>query len=161
MDCFCSVVRKCCFTDLGFIGSPYSWSRNHLVEGRIHIRLGRALATTSWKALFQKPTVHHISMSTSDHSMLAVSLQPYSHNHQQWTQHPFQFEVMWLWDPWCTEVVQDAWNEGLYKTVGIPITNCLNSYKAQLAYWNKTEFGHMGRQITRLEKELQVLEHNL
>ena len=67
---------------------------------------------------------------------------------------------MWLRDPRCVEVVQKAWSEGLYKIVGVPITNCLDSCRAHLAHWNKTEFGHVGRQITRLEKELQVLEHN-
>ena len=48
----------------------------------------------------------------------------------------------------------------LYKTIGTSITNYLDSCKARLETWNKTEFGHVGRQITRLEKELQALEQN-
>ena len=50
--------------------------------------------------------------------------------------------------------------EGLYKTIGTLITNFLDSCKARLETWNKIEFGHIGRQITRLEKELQALEQN-
>ena len=67
---------------------------------------------------------------------------------------------MWLRDPRCAEVVHEAWSKGLYKIVDVPITNCLDNCKARLAHWNDTKFGHVGRQITRLEKELQVLEHN-
>lgn len=73
---------------------------------------------------------------------------------------PFRFKAMWLRDPKCAEVVQEAWLEGLYKPNGSQITNCLDSCKARLSSWNKNEFGYVGRQIARLEKELQVLEQN-
>ena len=134
MDLFRLVIHHYSFTDLSFIGSSYTWSRNHPVEGQIHIRLNRALATNSWKTLFQEATVHHISVSTNDHSMLVVSLHPHGHHRQQRIQCPFRFEAMWLWDPCCTEVVQEAWMEGLHKTVGVPITNSLDSCRARLAY---------------------------
>ena len=52
---------------------------------------------------------------------------------------------MWLKDPQCAEVVQEAWSEGLYKTVGVPITNYVDNCKARLAHWNKMKFGHVGR----------------
>ena len=105
MDRFRSVIHTCGFIDLGFVGPPYTWSRNHHVEGRIHIRLDRALATTPWKTLFPNATVRHISMYTSDHSMLAVQLQPHRHLPQHRTQRPFRFEAMWLRDPRCVKVI--------------------------------------------------------
>lgn len=51
--------------------------------------------------------------------------------------------------------------EGLFIIVGVLTDNCLDSCRSRLASWNKTEFGHMGRQITWLEKELQALEQSL
>ena len=83
MDRFCSVIHHCGFTDLGYTGSPYTWSRNHPIEGRTYIRLDRALATMAWKSLFQGTTVQHIPMSTSDHSMLAVNLPSKRPPHQR------------------------------------------------------------------------------
>ena len=45
MDRFCEVIHYCGFMDLGYTGSPFTWSRNHPVDGQTYIRLDRALAT--------------------------------------------------------------------------------------------------------------------
>ena len=72
MDHFCTAIHHCNFIDLGYVGSPFTWSRNHPVEGHIHIRLDQALANMTWKSLFPNATIHHVSMSSSDHSMLTI-----------------------------------------------------------------------------------------
>ena len=48
------------------------WSKNKGEEGRIRVRLDRALANNEWQAKFQGATLHHIVMSTSDHSFLPL-----------------------------------------------------------------------------------------
>ena len=70
----------------------------------------------------------------------------------------FRFEAMWLRDPQCDEVVQEAWYEGLCKPSGSPFTNCINNCRTRLQVWNKIEFGHIGRKIASLEKRIQRLE---
>nr|POE54766.1 hypothetical protein CFP56_46064 [Quercus suber] len=122
-------------------------------KNRTYIHLDRVLATMTWKSLFQNTVVQHVPTFASDHSMLIVNL-PSIRRRQPKPQHPFRFEAMWLRDPHCAEVVQEAWMEGLYKTEGTPITNCLNSCQACLTSWNKLEFGHVSRQIARLELEV-------
>jgi len=159
MDRFRTVIHRCSFIDLGYIGSPFTWSRNHPTQSRTYIRLDRALATAAWKQKFPRATVQHVFMSTSTHAMLAIHLptqQPRRlHNHP-----PFRFEAMWLCDSRYAEVIQDAWLERLYKPNGAQITNCLDSCKNILQTWNKVEFGHVGKQIARLEKKLQFLERD-
>nr|POE60746.1 hypothetical protein CFP56_53407 [Quercus suber] len=76
MDRFCTAIHHCNFIDLRYVGSPFTWSRNHPVKGRIHIRLDQALANITWKALFLNAIVHHVPMSSSDHSMLTIRIQP-------------------------------------------------------------------------------------
>ncbi|XP_030938373.1 uncharacterized protein LOC115963506 [Quercus lobata] len=156
MDRFRMAISHCGFLDLGYCGSPFTWSRNHPTEGRISIRLDRALATAAWKSKFTGVSVQHLSMSTSDHSMIAVHLPP-SKTRLKRSRPPFCFEAMWLRDPRCAEIVEEAWMEGLYNPNGAP---SLESCRARLSTWNKTEFGHVGRQIARLEKELQSLEQH-
>ena len=90
-------------------------------------------------------------MSTSDYSMLTVhwpTLRPRKPRYSP----PFRFEAMWLREPRCAVVVEEAWMEGLYKPEGSQITNCLDSCQSRLSAWNKIEFGHVQRQIERYEK---------
>uniref|UniRef100_A0A7N2LFD6 Uncharacterized protein n=1 Tax=Quercus lobata TaxID=97700 RepID=A0A7N2LFD6_QUELO len=44
----------------------------------------------------------------------------------------FRFEVMWLRDPQCDVVVEETWQEGLYKTGGSPFVNYMESYRDRL-----------------------------
>jgi len=157
MDRFRTIIHHCCFLDFSYIGSYFTWPRNHPTEGRTHIKLDRALATAAWCSLFPGTIVHHIPMSTSDHSLLSIHFRlP--------TARPcppsrlFHFEAMCLRDPRCSEVVQEAWQDGLFKLDGAQITNYLDSCCDRLTTWNKLEFGHVGRQNSRLEKKLQSLK---
>lgn len=91
--------------------------------------------------------------------MIAIHLPTLKPRHKR-HQPPFRFEAMWLRELRCAEVVEDAWMEGLYKPDGVQITNCLDSCRARLSAWNKLEFGHVKRQIERLENPLQHLEQH-
>lgn len=104
MDCFRQTIHLCNFIDLGYVDSLYTWPRNHPTEGHTHIRLDRVLATIAWKSLFPGSTGHHISMSSSDHSLIAIHLHR-SKPQSLGSQPLFHFEVMWLQDPRCAEVV--------------------------------------------------------
>ena len=70
----------------------------------------------------------------------------------------FRFEAMWLRDPHCPEVVNEAWERGLSFSSGFPIQNCLQACRESLQHWNKVEFGHVGCRISALRTTLQRLE---
>ena len=71
MDRFRGVIHLCAFHDLGFVGSPFTWSKINGEEGRIQVQLDQALANNEWIAKFTRVALH-IFMSTSDHSLLAL-----------------------------------------------------------------------------------------
>lgn len=158
MNRFRDVIHYRGFHDLGFHGVSYTWFKNQPNEGCLQIRLDRALANHAWKSKFMGAEVHHVNMSTSDHSLLALRLPTKRGGKNHRGQKLFRFEAMWLRDPQCDEVVQKAWYEGLCKLDGSPFTNCINSCRTRLQVWNKMEFGHVGRKIDDLEKRLQRLE---
>ena len=120
----------------------------------MRIRLDRTLANHAWKSKFVGVEVHHVPMSTLDHSLLALRLPKEEEDRNCRGQRLFKFEAMWLRDPQCDEVVQEAWYEGVCKPGGYPFTNCINNCRSRLQVWNKMEFGHVGRKIAGLEKQL-------
>ena len=97
LDKFRQAIHPCRFQDLGFVGSPFTWSKTDCVEGRMRIILDRALANNAWRLLFHGAAVHHLSMSASDHSMLFLRLRDDCHNRQK-DKKLFRFEEMWLSD---------------------------------------------------------------
>ena len=103
--------------NLGYIGSHFTWSRNHHMNGRTYIRLDSALVTTAWCSLFPGTIIHHIPMSFSDHSLLSVYFLP-SPTKPRPPGRLFRFEVMWLRELRCIEVIQEAWQDGLLKPNG-------------------------------------------
>ena len=51
---------------------------------------------------------------------------------------------MWLKDPRCEAIVEEAWDEGLYGGLGDVLNRCLESCHARLELWNGVEFGNVG-----------------
>jgi len=65
---------------------------------------------------------------------------------------------MWLKYTRCNKVVSDAWSKGLISEVPFPIVSCLELCKLRLDAWNQSDFGHVGNQISQLQKQLKWLE---
>ena len=65
---------------------------------------------------------------------------------------------MWLKDQWCERVVQVAWDEGLSLRVDYTLGKCMEICQTRLERWNKTDFGHVGRKISDLQKRLEWIE---
>lgn len=147
MNRFRHVINHSGFYDLGFYCSPFTWFKNQSTKGWLKIRLDRALATNSWRQKYQDASVHHISSTAFDHSILSLRLTKAAQGHQRKKKKLFRFEAMWLTDPRCDEVVIDSWNEGLYKSGGSQFTNCMVNCKEKLSVWNKEKFSHVGRKI--------------
>ena len=60
-------------------------------------------------------------------------------------------------DSTCEEAVTSAWEEGLSMGLEFPILHCMDSYRTKLELWNKNVFGHVGKNIARLKKQLRVV----
>nr|POE57483.1 hypothetical protein CFP56_06550 [Quercus suber] len=56
-------------------------------------------------------------------------------------------------------VVNDAWERGRNMGTNWPLLHCLEECRTSLTKRNKHSFGHIGKQITELQKKLQLLEN--
>ena len=94
MDWFRRVINLCTFRYLGFVGSPFTCSKNNGEEGRVQVRLDRALANNEWLTKFPGKKLHHIA-STFDHHLL-VLLFPNVKSRSRSNGKLFMFEEKWL-----------------------------------------------------------------
>ena len=70
----------------------------------------------------------------------------------------FRFESMWLKDPRCEAIVEEAWDEGLLGGSDDVLNKCLENCCARLEVWNGTKFGNVGKTMAELQKKLEWLE---
>ena len=157
MRCFRETINRCRLRDLGYVGLDYTWSRRLGKQGWVQERLDRALLSTDWAGVFPLVKLHHLSNSVSDHSILVLKETNFPRQ-QRWQSKLFRFESMWLVDERCKNVVMEAWQRGCISHSQWPLEACLEECKTSLRDWNKTTFRHVGKQVTNLQKKLQMLE---
>lgn len=71
---FSECLSRCELHDLGFIGQHYNWCNERFGDQRTLIKLDRMVANKAWMRIFLEARVQHVSMSISDHYLLALSL---------------------------------------------------------------------------------------
>lgn len=76
MESFRNALDNCELRDLGFIGQRFTWCNGRIGDQRTLVRLDCMVANNRWIELFQQDKVYHMSMSSSDHCLLALYLAP-------------------------------------------------------------------------------------
>lgn len=64
---FGEALEECCLTDLGFLGPPFTWRKNHGGEGNVEEMLDHFLGTDAWRSLFPHYEVNHLDYCSCDH----------------------------------------------------------------------------------------------
>jgi hypothetical protein len=72
MDGFREAVQVCGFSDLGFIGLPYTWDNRQHGSDIVKVWLDRGLASLAFLELFKDTKVWHVQTTESDHCFLML-----------------------------------------------------------------------------------------
>lgn len=111
MEGFCDAVSVCGFTDLGYIGLPYTWDNRQHGDRNVKVRLDWGLANDSFLNLFRQVKVWHVQNTLSDHCGLVVEC--LDHSSRKKRKKNFRYENMWQRDLSYMSLVQDAWQPGV------------------------------------------------
>ena len=156
MTCFNNAIDFCRLKELEFVGPLFTWIYQRGDDYQISERLDCALMTVEWSLLFPMAKVFHKSTSVLDHSLLLLKF--FEEQKRLRKKKLFRFKAMWLKDSRCDHIVESAWIEGQRDAVLFPIVSCLNLCRGKLEEWNRNVFGHVGREIARLQTKLEWLE---
>ena len=115
--------------DLGFVGQRFTWSNGRYGDQRTKQQLGRMVANEDWLRLHPEASVHHLSMSNSDHCMVVLALK--CNQPTKPTKKRFMFEEMWTREEGCRKVIASIWDP-LSCDLGITIMEKLKRCQDQL-----------------------------
>ena len=150
---FRDCLSICSLHDLGFVGSRFTWCNGRFGDQWTLICLDRVVANESWTARFMEVKVHHISMSASNHCLLALFLR--KKTPPKPTKKRFFFEVMWARDDRCKEVIEEAWDP---LRPNDEIQEKIKRCQGQFQWWNHRVFGNVNRMVKLKQDRLKHLE---
>lgn len=153
MDGFREAVSECGFTDLGFIGLPYTWDNRQHGSHNIKVRLDRGLATRAFLDMFHEVRVTHIQTTESDHCALLIECTKV--RQRRGRRRNFRYENMWRRDPTCMDTVEKAWTPTDRPATLLQVRQQLGRVQGSLQIWEDTVFGSVRKEMTQRRKELE------
>ena len=102
MEDFRECIESCTLTDIGFVGSKFTWCNNQRGEARILACLDRCLFCSRNSDVNAR--VRHLPRVASDHAPLLVDF----YQNDRGGAKPFKFLDVWLQDASCLSIVRGS-----------------------------------------------------
>ncbi|XP_021759151.1 uncharacterized protein LOC110724061 [Chenopodium quinoa] len=122
MDAFRDAIDTCCFRDLGFKGSIYTWERGNSMSTYVRERLDRFLADDGWVSLFLDYEARNFPIYSSDHTPIMLTVKKRDDPVAQGKS--FRFEPLWLSREECGEIVDRSWHKSLAVDINQKFARC-------------------------------------
>ena len=156
MQMFREVLDHCGFVDLGYSGPDFTWHGWRRGE-LIWERLDRGVANYDWVSRFPAARIQHFHCYTLDHRPILLSLNGNGEK-QRWRRKPFRFESMWVANPGCKVVINEAWAEPVVGNPMFTTTTKMKKCKMKLKKWSRESFGSIKNRIKEARERLWVAE---
>ncbi|KAJ4726796.1 Ribonuclease H domain [Melia azedarach] len=149
IDAFNLALMECGLEDVGFTGSPFTWT-----NGRTRRRLDRVVANPQWASHFSVFRVSHLNRTASDHSPLLISLE------QSTTRGPSRFRFLhtWLRHQGFIDVIRQSWSVPVHGSGMFGFQQKLTRLKLRLKAWNREIFGNVFQRVREAEAEVTERE---
>jgi exonuclease III len=157
---FREVLEECSLSDLGFMGSKYTWNNGREDDGFIKERLDRAVANLGWCSLFQKVEVKVLAARMSDHKPLLLSFSD-DVSRIVGSHRGSKFEARWLHDKESQAIITRAWGAETYGEASMHTAQQkLAACKNALASWSWRKYGNVEKEVRTKTKRLAKLQLN-
>lgn len=144
-------LDDCGLMDIKWVGPGTTWHNRQYKRGYIHECLDRYVSNDKWAALFPQEVVHVREFSKSNHWPITLNLEEQIVSLGK-PRKRFRFEVYWLKDSECVEIVRSAWlGIALTSNSLITLTSSLEACGKSLDNWSKVKFDS----ITKSMKTIQ------
>ncbi|XP_026458485.1 uncharacterized protein LOC113358999 [Papaver somniferum] len=140
-------------SDLGFVGSKFTWSNRQSGDDLVMAGLDRALVNGLWLQFYANSKLTHINVVGSDHTSIILCTESNSHQGKR----PYRYFKCWFKDPTCHEVIKQSYRTNFRGSHAYCFTNRLRNVKYALSKWNLTHFGNIDQKVKDLRNQLQVL----
>ncbi|XP_019195702.1 PREDICTED: uncharacterized protein LOC109189548 [Ipomoea nil] len=170
---FGEALEDCGLMQIPLIGYQFTWEKWKGTKDWVEEKLDRVVANEDWRAVVEGARVYNIQTRRSDHSALFLDVRPGMGTRVG--HRSFRFEMAWLLDGGCREVVKDAWGRGVeelqarLQRCGMKLQRCggdrFHMFGERIAGLKKQQMNCRGRmdlqalaEFRRLETELVRLE---
>lgn len=159
MEGFREAVEVCGFTDLGYIGLPYTWDNRQPTGRNVKVRLDRGLADEGFMNLFSNNKVWHIQTTESDHCCLVLECSQVWHRGRR-RKRRFRYENMWRRDATYVQMVEEAWHAADRPTTMDQLAVNIDQVSTKMQEWGRSIFGSVRQELAALRIELETVRRN-
>ena len=155
MQLFRDILDECGLMDIGFKGSPFTWSKHYNNGVSIWERLDRVMVSYDWFSKFPGARVHHVDSTTSDHKILWIENSDLNCSPRK---RLFRFKEMWLGDKGCGEMVEGVWQVSYEEEGSTRVIKKVENCGKALTKWSKDCFSNVRKQLAQKRRELIRIE---
>ncbi|XP_042942831.1 uncharacterized protein LOC122277013 [Carya illinoinensis] len=155
---FREVLENNSLSDLGCCSGFFTWSNRHSDTTFTKERLDRYVANTQWRELFKGVRVEGLTGRCSDHLPILLTMMG-KEEKQCKRKFPFRFEVGWIKEDKCEQLVRQGWNRKGF--MGDPIRRVsamLEACKGGLVGWFKNKDRDRANDIEKLTEKIQKVQ---
>jgi exonuclease III/ribonuclease HI len=158
MDQFRNALGYCQLTDLGFIGSQYTWTNCRHDGNFVKERLDRAVANIEWRGIYREANVFILAARASDHKPVMLQFSQEKEEMLEFYK-SFKFEAKWQLDEEFGGLVEETWNRGVDGTSGLQmVQHKLAACQRSFTRWSCRKYGNAEKTIKKKTKELEALQ---
>ncbi|XP_019190734.1 PREDICTED: uncharacterized protein LOC109185207 [Ipomoea nil] len=130
------------------MGCPYTWEKGQGTTKWIEERLDKVLVTQGWHDIVREASVLNILTRNSDHSALFLGILNLRER-RGGGKRGFRFEMAWLHDEGCRDVVEKTWDQERHRG----LQDCIELCGSSLKRWGGGRFHKFGEHAMNLRKE--------